>query len=402
MKILHFDEMFHPSFGYQINVLAKYQALQGHEVIILTGEHPEKHSTFRGLVDFDVTEMDAEYTKKYGVKIIRIPVYAVTHGMVIYKPGFLKKIKELKPDVLMCHTNDTICAIITALRYKYLNMPIVFDNHMLEISARSRLHKPFCWLIRTLITPLVKKNHWIVIRTQDDPYVYDAYGIPLNQAPFISFGSDTTIFHKDDNVRKKMRSDYNIPNDDFVIVYTGKLSEAKGGKLLAKACERRFNTVKNVTVVVVGTARSAYEKEVENIFDLSENRIIRFETQKYVNLPRFYQMADLFLCAKQCSLSFYDAQACGLPVVAENNNINIERVSHGNGVTFEAGNIVDFRKKIEYYINMNQNEYCVESKNAISFVKNEYDYAVISKKYTDIMREEMKRFYKEKNGNDYA
>lgn len=96
MRIVHWDEMFHPTFGYQINVLAKYQAMLGHEVIILTGEHPENHPTFKGLFECDVLQMDAEYTKKYNVRIIRLPIYRVVSGMVLYRPGFLKRIKELK------------------------------------------------------------------------------------------------------------------------------------------------------------------------------------------------------------------------------------------------------------------------------------------------------------------
>ena len=36
MRILHVDETFHPAFGYQCNPLAKFQRMQGHEVIILT------------------------------------------------------------------------------------------------------------------------------------------------------------------------------------------------------------------------------------------------------------------------------------------------------------------------------------------------------------------------------
>ena len=45
-------------------------------------------------------------------------------------------------------------------------------------------------------------------------------------------------------------------------------------------------------------------------------------------------------------------QACGLPVVFENNNINIDRASHHNGMTFLAGDVDDFRKKILYFAEM--------------------------------------------------
>lgn len=31
MRIVHLDQMFHPDFGDQINILPKYQVKQGHE-----------------------------------------------------------------------------------------------------------------------------------------------------------------------------------------------------------------------------------------------------------------------------------------------------------------------------------------------------------------------------------
>ena len=269
MKILHWDEMFHPAFGYQINVLAKYQAMQNNEVVIYTAQHPEIHPTFRGLNKVDVEKLDKEYSKKYHVKIVRLPIYGVISGRVIYKEGFIKKIKEEAPDILMCHTNDTLSAIYIAKRYKYLNMPIVFDNHMLEMGSQNPFRKFFRMYFRYRVTPLIKKNRWKVIRTQDDTFVEREYGIPLEQAPFISFGSDINMFHPDMNVKKEFRKKYGIRLEDFVVVYTGKISEAKGGKLLALAFKEKFQASRNVVLVVVGTARSQYELEVEDIFKQS-------------------------------------------------------------------------------------------------------------------------------------
>jgi len=61
-------------------------------------------------------------------------------------------------------------------------------------------------------------------------------------------------------------------------------------------------------VLVVGNSPdSEYGNLVEDTFRRSENRVIRFPTQKYTELPRFYQVADLAVFPKQCSLSFYDA-----------------------------------------------------------------------------------------------
>ncbi|RDU22743.1 glycosyltransferase family 4 protein [Anaerosacchariphilus polymeriproducens] len=393
MKILHWDEMFHPSFGYQINLLANFQAKKGHEVIIFTSDKIEKHPTFSGFGNNEnIQEEDHLYEQKYGVKIVRLPIHGVISSRVIYKKGYLKKIKELNPDVLMCHTNDTLSSIRIAQKYKYLNLPIVFDNHMLEMASRNPLRKLFQIYFRQFVTPIIIKNNWTVIRTQDDEYINKCLGIPKNQTPFISFGTDTTLFHPDDEIKKKFRAEHDIPHNEFVVIYTGKLNEVKGGKLLANAFKEKFDSEKNITLIVLGNTTSDYEKEVEEIFHKSKNRILQFPTQKYFDLPKFYQASDLSIFPKQCSLSFFDAQACGLPVVSEDNNINRNRLLFDNGFNFKCGDLYDLREKILYCSKMDDLSYSKLKQNATHYIKTHWDYPLIEKQYTDILLNEVEKF----------
>jgi glycosyltransferase involved in cell wall biosynthesis len=394
MRIVHWDEMFHPLFGYQINILPKFQVQQGHEVIIVTSESIERHPTFSGFGNStNIKEEDGKYTEKFGVKIIRLPIYGVISGRVIYKKGYINKIKELNPDIVMCHTNDTLSSIRIAQKYKKINVPIVFDNHMLEMASKNPLSKYFRLYFKIFVTPIIKKNKLIVIRTQDDDYVNKHLGIPKELTPFISFGSDTTIFYPNSTKKLEFRKKYNIREDDFVIIYAGKLTEDKGGMLLAQAFKEKFDTRKNIVLIVVGNCRSPYELEVEKAFGESENRIIRFPTQSYVDLPMFYQMADLSVFAKQCSLSFYDVQACALPVILENNNVNVDRLGYNNGYTFEVDNIEDFREKVKKISELDREEYENISSNALNFVRNNYDYEIIAEKYTKVLIDEYNRFH---------
>lgn len=395
MKILHWDEMFHPTFGYQINILPKYQAKKGHEVIIMTSSKIDKHPAFNTFAkEVDIEKEDKNYSEKYGVKIIRLPIYGVVSGRVIYKPGFLKKIKNLKPDIIMCHTNDTLSSIQIARNHKYLNTPIVFDNHMLDMASKNPFNKYFKKFFKKNITPLIVQQNWKVIRTQDDSYVNKSLGIPSYLTPFISFGSDTSMFYPSLENRKKFRKENNISDNDFVVLYTGKLNESKGGKFLAKSFEKKFNTNKNITLVVVGNTVDEYELEVRNILGNSENKVIFFPTQRYVDLPKFYQMADISIFPKQASLSFYDAQACGLPVISEDNNVNVGRLQYDNGLNFKQDDINDFRKKILELATMNSTDFDNMRNNAYEFIKERYDYEEISNQYDKVLIEEYHRFKK--------
>jgi glycosyltransferase involved in cell wall biosynthesis len=393
MKILHCDEMFHPHFGYQINVLAKFQANLGHEIIILTSDKIEEHPTFSDFATkTNIDEADELYSKQYGVKIIRFPIFGVFSGRVIYRFGFIEKIIELNPDLIFCHTNDTLSAIQIILNAKRIGKPIVFDNHMLSMASMNPLSSFFKLFYRTFITPIIVKNKWIVIRTQDDDYVNKYYKIPKELSPFISFGTDTLIFYKDETNRKKFRKENEISEYAFVVLYAGKINKQKGARLLANALTQRFNTEKEVVFLVIGSISREDKEEIERLFKESENRIVRFPTQKYTDLPKFYQTADICMFPKQCSLSFYDAQACGLPVIVEENNINLSRIQNNNGVSFKSGDMLDFRLKIEEMINKDEAEINQMRSNSIDYIEKNFSYDVIVKRYLEIIENEFERF----------
>ena len=394
MKIVHIEDFFHPDAGYQINILPKYMAKMGHEVTIITSEMekvPEALTRFFGRDGIE--ERDLAYRSKYGVKIVRLPLKAFISGRAVFTSALFRVIKDECPDVVYVHGNDTLTGMRYLLLRKKMGYPLVMDSHMLEMASLNKLNKVFRWVYRHFFTPMLMKDQIPVIRTQDDPYVEKCLGIPLAQAPWISVGSDVMLFRPDADARKTFRRMNEIPEDAFVVIYAGKLDEAKGGMLLSKAIQKKLSSEKEIVFVIVGAAAGEYGRQVEEAFARSENRILRFPTQKYSDLAAFYQAADIAVFPRQCSLSFYDVQACGLPVIFEDNNINIDRASHGNGLCFAQGDVADFRGKLEWLINMPEAEYQKMRQNSIDFVTTGYSYETIAKQYTDILQKEYQRFH---------
>lgn len=397
MNIVHLEEFFHPDAGYQINILSKYMVKQGHNVTIITSEMdkiPNELTSFFGREY--IKEKDQNFEKQTGVKVVRVSIRKFISGRAVHYKNYYKVISGFEPDIVYCHGESNLTSMYYVRHYKNLNYPVVMDSHMVEMATKNKLSRFFNLFYRKIIAPKIIKNKIQVIRIQDDQYVEKCLGIPLEQAPWISVGSDTLLFKPDDQVRKRFREEYKISKDTFVVVYTGKLIESKGGLLLAQAFKEKFQNQKDKSVVllVVGNIENNdYGNLVKKILDASENRVIHFSTQKYVDLPKFYQAADLSIFPKQCSLSFYDAQACGLPVVSENNSINIDRLRYNNGFNFKAGNIEDFRLKILDCINMDQKAYKSMGDNAYHFVKDNYDYKNIAKQYESILVQEYNKFH---------
>ena len=389
MKIVYVDETFHPAYGYQSNPLAKFQQVQGNDVTIVTVSKDQIHPVYREFGDNgeSVEKDDEVYQKNTGVKIVRVKTKGYFMHRAVYSHDVFKAVRNEKPDVVFVHCAETLTAMRFLLHRK--EWPMMLDSHMLSMASQSKFVGAFESVYRVVFRRIIEKNNYYVVRTQDDDYVNTHLGIRKDLTPFISFGTDTMMFCPSAEAREKFRKDNKISENDFVVVYTGKLTEAKGGKLLAETFKEKFDVP--VTLVCVGSPPdNDYGREVQRILDSSKNRVIMFPTQKYMELAPFYQMADLSIFPKQCSMSFYDAQACGLPVVSESNNVNSDRCSHQNGDNFEPGSVEDFRAKIMKFASMSKDERDQYKKNSRAFVETGYDYADIARQYTEYLKKSIR------------
>ena len=235
MKIVQLEDFFHPDAGYKINILSKYFARMGHETVILTAEldrMPDYLTSFFGRDN--IAARDREYSERYGVQIIRRPIWAYVSGRALFKDNLAELVNSLHPDVLYVHGNDTAAGMWILRHLKAFDCPIVMDNHMVEMASQNPLRKLYRAYYKRRIAPIIIKNKIPVIRAMDDDYVERCLGVPLTLAPWISYGSDMLLFHPDKAAGAAFRRENGIAEDAFVVLFAGKLDESKGGMLLAE------------------------------------------------------------------------------------------------------------------------------------------------------------------------
>ena len=399
LKIVHVEDFFHPEAGYQLNILAKYMAMQGHDVTVVCAELdliPEYLTSFFG--KDHIKEKDADYSRRYHVKILRIPAKSYVSGRVIFGQDLLNAVDNESPDIIYAHGNDTHTSIRLIKWSVKRGIPVVSDSHMMEAASNNCLRSLFRFYYRMMITPVIKKHQIPVIRTVDIDYVERYYGIPLQQCPYISFGSDLEVFHPDEEMRKRIRKEIEIEEDVFVFLYAGKLDEAKGGLFLAKAIKDAFPNNEKLCFLIIGNSVGNYGGEVESCLRESRNRIKRLPTQTYSNLARYYQAADAAVFPRQASLSFFDVQACGLPVVMEDGiDVNRARLSCENGCLFESGSLHSFRNSLMQLYQLSAAEYMKMKHNAIQYVSKKYNYSDRCRDYLKVIVTEYNRHLRGKS-----
>ena len=396
MKILHVDDTFHPNFGYQCNPLAKFQCKSGNEVYIISPEAKHIYGVYHSFGEYgdNLAEDDAKYESDTGVKVVRVRAKGYIMGRLnYYKKDLFDAINQINPDVILVHCMETLTAmrLMKKLRNKY---PMAFDSHMLSMASKNKLSKLFDIGYKLLFTSIIKKEGYTVIKTQNDDYVNRHLGVPEDLSKFISFGTDVLLFSVDREAKSKFLKEKELPENTFVITSTGKMTEAKDGMLFAKTVKEKFSGDRPVAVIVVAEFMGDYEKNVKSELDNSENEIFYYPVQQYTNLPYFYQIADVTVFPKQCSMSFYDAQSCGCPVISEKGHVNEERNSHGNGFCFECGSSDDFRRQIQKLIDMSEVEYEKMRTNSYEFVTKNYSYENIAAQYTEVLSNAINNFNK--------
>lgn len=392
MKILHVEDHFFPSAGYQINLLTKYMSLKGHEINILCSKPKNNNSHLESFFNMqNIDDLDAKLKLKYGIVVHRVDTLFNYSGRMWLKINLKKFITDLNPDIIFAHGNDTLTSMRLIQNIHRLKVPIISDSHMLLMASKNKFAKIYRLIYKQLITKKIIKNSIFVIKTQENDYVNDYLGVPKKLTPYISFGTDPNLFKPSKINKKNFRKKNMLMEDDKILVYAGKIDADKGSHLLAEAVKCKFE--KRLVIIIVGNfPENKYGKDVKDLFISSENKILFFPTQNYVDLPYYYQVSDYAVYPKQSSLSFFDVQAVGLPVIAEDNDLNKTRINQNNGILFKQNNSDDLRNAIGKLLYLENDSEDSISKNIRNTIIKKYDYDIITDQYLSKIKEQIKIF----------
>lgn len=158
--------------------------------------------------------------------------------------------------------------------------------------------------------------------------------------------------------RKKLRKKLGLQEDDFVVLYVGRLLQVKGILELMRAV-LSIND-KHVKLLVVGSANfgkwafSSYERKVKRIFEQNKNRII---FTGYVDNSEVYQYAAVAdvqcvpsLCEEAAGLVVIEAMAEGLPLIVTKSGGVIEYVDKSIAMIIDKDSIVNKLKSAICYM----------------------------------------------------
>jgi 1,2-diacylglycerol 3-alpha-glucosyltransferase len=179
----------------------------------------------------------------------------------------------------------------------------------------------------------------VIVPTEKTERVLRSYGIsvPIRVIPT---GIDLHRFYKaTDNLeeRHNLRRQYGVGDNDWLLLYVGRISQEKQIERLTHFIEKRMSLWPQIHFMLVG-AGPAVSKVEEIISDSPHKDRIHYVGPVLMeNVPQYYAAADLFLSASQSEtqgLTYFEALACGLPLLVQEDACLDGVLNEENGISF--------------------------------------------------------------------
>ena len=385
MKIVHIapNAPYNDYWGYQDNLLPKYQRKLGHNVVMITTTLMHKDG---GIVQTD----SADYVLTDGVRVIRKKYRQYFHPEITRVLSHLEVydlLEELQPDFIFYHglLSYTVYDVVKYVK-KHPNCQFVEDNHLdynigdKADTWRLKASRARLRLLNRIPSKYVSKVYGVTPWRKT--YAEDYFRIPASKTDVLIMGADDEkmdLAHRP-QLRQEMRALYHISDQDFLIVTGGKIDRKKKSDLLMQACAE----LGDVKLLVFGNVA----EDVREQFDA----LVKQENILYVGwiesdqVYRYFYAADLVFFPGQHSVLWEQACASKTPCVFEKWE-GMDHVNNGGNSDFVAPVTVETIKEKIRQLHFTEQYYAMKAA-AESEKTDIYLYSHIARKSLEVISAE--------------
>lgn len=318
MKIMHccLAAFYIDNYGYQENILPKMHKNQGNDVCIVASTENYLEDKTLGY------SAPGSYINENGIPVCRLPYVnrlpkALVRKLRIYD-GFENELERFNPEIIFLHDIQFL-DVLTIIKYakKNPNVKIFADGHTDFInSARNWvskhiLHKIIYKWCAKKIEPYVEKFFGVTpLRAR---FFEEVYGIDKDKIDVLVMGYDDSEDFKKSHteITQNIRSQFNVTEDDFLIVTGGKIDERKKIHHLMQAVSEL--NLPNVKLLVFGTATPDMEEEIKDL--CQHPRIIQTGWSTQAEITEYILSSDLACFPGTHSVIWEQTVGLGIPAI---------------------------------------------------------------------------------------
>lgn len=347
MRIGIFTDVYPPFInGVSTSVLVLHKALVklGHEVFIITVNNEK--------LKYNVEDPNI-------IRIPGIPVGIYDYRLTgIYPLRIINKIKKLNLDVIHSQTEFGIGTFARIISRQF-DIPLVHTYHTMYEDyiyhvTKGHFNKPSQKLIEQLTKFYCDKTAQELIVPTKKAYDLFKEKYSIQRAVhIIPTGIDLSKYYKENYTKEqinKLKKQFNLTNDDFVVLFVGRLGQEKNIEFLIDAHILLSKKNLNCKLLIIGDG-PLYKKFKTKIKKYKlEEQIILGGSVPYEEIGIYYQLASVFATASTAEtqgLTVIEALASSVPILVINDESYAATLESGyNGYMFQTKK--DYRKIIEH------------------------------------------------------
>ena len=379
MKIVHvcLVGVYTEGWSYQENFLSKYHAKLGNRVTLISN-----------MLMYDdagkkVEAKETSYINDVNVKVIRLKE---KKGKPLSKfqryPDLYQKLVEEEPDIIFVHG----CQFLDTdqiIKYKtvYPKTKIYVDNHADFSNSASGwisqniLHKIIWRRSAKRLLPVTEKFYGVMPSRVD--FLEKIYSLPKEKIELLVMGADDEKVEAalDPAVKSRIRKQYGIADEDFLIITGGKIDLAKRQTLLLMKAVNNLS-IPNVKLLVFGSVVDELKNEVSELCSAAV-QYIGWVDSKITD--QYFAAADLVVFPGRHSVFWEQVAGMGIPMVCKYWE-GTTQVDVGGNVRFIQHDSVEEITDILQGIIQNEDVYAKMKSIAQSKGKETFSYREIAKR----------------------
>jgi len=277
--------------------------------------------------------------------MVKIPGLAYLSLIFSHKKEITRQIKEFQPEVIV---GFGILNTYLAMKLAKKN-GVPFIYYLIDVLHTLVPVKSFRWVAKILEKRNLKNSDRVIVINDE----LKGYAIKMGSNPgetyLVRAGVDLERFNPDID-RSRVRKQYKIEGNDFVLFFMGWLYDFSGLKEVALDRGKIRNQESNLKLLIVGEGDLFAElKKIQQKYSL-QDRIIFTGWQPYQKIPEFLKASDLCLFPAHDNkvthnivpIKIYEYMAAGKPVIATRLPGVEKEFGHNNGVIYadEPGGVV--------------------------------------------------------------
>lgn len=386
---------FMPEIGYQETYLARAYSRLDYKVRVFSSTAISP--TGKKILKEDY-ETGLTVEPKYGYEVERLPISINLNSKIIAN-GLAETVKTYQPDYIVIIALAKLFPIkVLSTKYDGAKKIAVFGDAG-EYLDRSTASKRFKALFHEVISKNLKKQLYtravkecdrIILNLSETESFFRELLTPSATKIFekkkknLTLGFDPDNFYFDENERKEIRKELNIPEKDIVVITSTRVNRQKRLEEVITRISQMKDAGSNVRYIIIGFLGDDYEKELKAFIKKQKHPEIFYclGFLDHETIRKYYNASDLGLWLK-AAISIQEAMGTGLKVILENKEVVSHLLTHGvNGWYYEKGKLTDGLKDAINSSLINPST-IQERKKIVDLNSNWLSYDTIAKKIID-------------------